>query len=88
MIKYIRGEVSKSGTAILPSKRVRKIPEKVDNDSTIQDVKIDNKNEELKQQIETASLPTDNKSELPTDNKSELPTDNKSELPTDTKSEE
>ena len=61
--KIYKGEVSKSGTAILPSKRVRKIPEKVDNDSKIQDVGIANKNEESKQQIETASLPADNKSE-------------------------
>ena len=61
--KIYKGEVSKSGTAILPSKRVRKIPEKVDNNSTIQDVGIANQNEETKQQIETASLPADNKSE-------------------------
>ena len=44
--KIYKGEISKSGTAILPSKRVRKFTEKVDNDSTIQDVKIANKNEE------------------------------------------
>ena len=61
--KIYKGEISKSGTAILPSKRVRKIPEKVDNDSKIQDVGIANKNEESKQQIETASLPADNQSE-------------------------
>ena len=58
-----KGEVSKSGTAILPSKRVRKIPEKVDSASKIQDVEIAEKNEKSQQQNKTASLDADSKSE-------------------------
>ena len=58
-----KGEVSKSGTAILPSKRVRKIPEKVDSASKIQDVEIAEKNEKSQQQDKTASLHADSKSE-------------------------
>ena len=58
-----KGEVSKSGTAILPSKRVRKIPEKVDFAPKIQDVEIAEKNEKSQQQDKTASLHADSKSE-------------------------
>ena len=60
--KIYKGEISKSGTAILPSKRTRRIPEKVNVDSTISDDNSDDKNKEPKQQIETESLSTDNKS--------------------------
>ena len=45
--KIYKGEVSKSGTAILPSKRVRKIPEKIIDKTIIKDIK-ENKIEEEK----------------------------------------
>ena len=37
--KIYKGEVSKSGTAILPSKRVRKIPEKIIDKTILKDIK-------------------------------------------------
>ena len=51
--KIYKGEVSKSGTAILPSKRTKRILEKVN---------LNYKKEEPKQQEEPKSLPTDNTS--------------------------
>ena len=48
--KIYKGEVSKSGTAILPSKRTKRILEKVN---------LNYKKEEPKQQEEPKSLPTD-----------------------------
>jgi len=41
--KIYKGEVSKSGTAILPSKRVRKIPEKIINKSNEKKIEEDSK---------------------------------------------
>ena len=49
--KIYKGEISKSGTAILPSKRTKRILEKVN---------LNFKKEEPKQQEEPESLPTDN----------------------------
>ena len=60
--KIYKGEISKSGTAILPSKRTKRIPEKVNFDYGNLNVKSDNKNEKTKQQAESKSLPTDNTS--------------------------
>ena len=51
--RIYKGEISKSGTAILPSKRTKRILEKVN---------LNNKKEEPKQQEEPKSLPTDNTS--------------------------
>ena len=51
--KIYKGEISKSGTAILPSKRTKRILEKVN---------LNYKKEEPKQQEEPKSLPTDNTS--------------------------
>ena len=51
--KIYKGEISKSGTAILPSKRTRRIPEQVNFDSKSLDDKGNNKNKLPKQQIET-----------------------------------
>ena len=51
--KIYKGEVSKSGTAILPSKRTKRILEKVN---------LNYKKEEPKQQEEPKSLPTGNTS--------------------------
>jgi len=60
--KIYKGEISKSGTAILPSKRTKRITEKVNpNYKNLMD-KSDDKNEESKQQEEPKSLPTDNTS--------------------------
>ena len=60
--KIYKGEISKSGTAILPSKRTKRISEKVNpNYKNLKD-KIDDKNIEPKQQEEPKSLPTDNSS--------------------------
>ena len=54
--KIYKGEISKSGAAILPSKRVRKIPEKIleksktkdDSEETVKDSKNDSLPEEEK----------------------------------------
>ena len=51
--RIYKGEISKSGTAILPSKRAKRITEKVD---------LNYKKEEPKQQEEPKSLPTGNTS--------------------------
>ena len=51
--RIYKGEISKSGTAILPSKRTKRILEKVN---------LNHKKEEPKQQEEPKSLPTDNTS--------------------------
>ena len=57
-----KGEISKSGTAILPSKRIRRIPEKNNFSSKSTDNKSsDKKNDEKSLQIETASLTADKK---------------------------
>ena len=60
--KIYKGEISKSGTAILPSKRTKRIIEKVNPNYKIFKDKSDDKNEEPKQQEELKSLPTDNTS--------------------------
>ena len=58
--KIYKGEISKSGTAILPSKRAKRIPEKFNpNYKNLKD-KGDDKNKEPKQQEQLKSLPTDN----------------------------
>ena len=63
--KIYKGEISKSGTAILPSKRVRRMPEteKIEiNNST--DSRADKEKEiDKEKQIEPETLPADNKSE-------------------------
>ena len=51
--RIYKGEISKSGTPILPSKRTKRILEKVN---------LNDKKEEPKQQEEPKSLPTDNTS--------------------------
>ena len=60
--KIYKGEISRSGTSILPSKRIRRIPEKSNFVPLKSEHKNDNK--ELKQQEEeTKSLSADNKSQ-------------------------
>ena len=58
--KIYKGEISKSGTAILPSKRTKRIQEKVNLDYNNLKDKNEDKNEESKQQEEPKSLSTDN----------------------------
>ena len=60
--KIYKGEISKSGAAILPSKRVRKIPEKIITKTKIEDNKDKKENEE-KEQVEKDSSLTENKTE-------------------------
>ena len=57
--KLYKGEVSKSGTPILPSKRVRRVAERINIDTK----KEEDKNKESKQQVETEPSSTNNKSE-------------------------
>ena len=59
--KIYKGEVSKSGAAILPSKRVRKIPEKIITKTKIENIE-ENKIKEEKE-IEKDSLPEEKKPE-------------------------
>ena len=58
--KIYKGEISKSGAAILPSKRVRRMPEKV-IEASDNDVKKDAKQED--QTTNEDSIPADNKTE-------------------------
>ena len=62
--KTYKGEISKSGAAILPSKRIRRIPEKfgVNFDKLQKNDK--DKNETKKQESENQTQPTENKSEV------------------------
>ena len=60
--KIYKGEISKSGAAILPSKRIRKIPEKIIAKAKTEDNKDKNVDEE-KVQIEKDSSSTENKTE-------------------------
>jgi DNA-directed RNA polymerase subunit omega len=55
-----KGEISKSGTAILPSKRVRRIPEKVSLNEPNPDDKKDGEN---KEQADQKTLPEEAKPE-------------------------
>ena len=63
--KIYKGEVSKSGTAILPSKRVRRIPEMSSKKPSIQETKKEdvNKGENLQEQVNDQKTSTDNTSE-------------------------
>ena len=54
--KIYKGEISKSGAAILPSKRVRKIPEKIITKTKIENIE-ENKIEEKEEEIKKDSLP-------------------------------
>ena len=57
--KIYKGEISKSGAAILPSKRIRRIPEKFT--TTDNEEKVDIKQND--QQAENVSISADNKKE-------------------------
>jgi len=60
--KIYKGEISKSGTAILPSKRAKRISEKFNTNYNNLDDKHGEKKEESKKQEEPKSFPTDNTS--------------------------
>ena len=66
--KIYKGEVSKSGAAILPSKRVRRIPEKIFSDKKDEEPKEaieknDQKDEGQSLKAEKETTPADNKTE-------------------------
>ena len=61
--KIYKGEVSKSGTAILPSKRIRHVPEKNKLHSESSNNIKEDKNEEPEKQIDIDILTAGNKSE-------------------------
>ena len=58
--RIYKGEISKSGTAILPSKRTKRILDKINPDYKSLKNKIENKNEGVKEQEQPKPLPTDN----------------------------
>ena len=60
--KIYKGEISKSGAAILPSKRVRKIPEKITTTPNIENTSEKNK-EQIAEQVDKNSLPEEKKTE-------------------------
>ena len=60
--KIYKGEVSKSGTAILPSKRIRRIPEKIIT-ITKEEVQTEENVEQTDQKIENDSLSAEDKTE-------------------------
>ena len=60
--KIYKGEVSKSGTAILPSKRVRRIPEKIEATPSVKEEKQMSEGKEIEEKtVETIS----NEKEIP-----------------------
>ena len=60
--KIYKGEISKSGTAVLPSKRIRRIPEKIALDSKNLNDNDKKEDETKKPQTQTESLSTDDSS--------------------------
>ena len=59
-----KGEISKSGTAILPSKRIRRIPEKIFSESqSLNDNKKNENEEKSEKQAEIKSEKKENPSE-------------------------
>ena len=61
--KIYKGEISKSGAAILPSKRVRRIPEKIITNPKAEDEKKDKNIERTDEELENKSLSAENKIE-------------------------
>ena len=60
--KIYKGEISKSGAAILPSKRVRKIPEKIFTKTKTENIE-EKKADEEKEEVDKDSSLNDNKTE-------------------------
>jgi DNA-directed RNA polymerase subunit omega len=61
--KIYKGEVSKSGTAILPSKRLRRMPEKVNISTASEITDSKEEKEEAIEQPDTVSIPAESKTE-------------------------
>jgi DNA-directed RNA polymerase subunit omega len=61
--KIYKGEISKSGTAILPSKRVRRIPEKIITNPKAEDEKKNISTDQTDGELENKSLSAENKTE-------------------------
>ena len=61
--KTYKGEISKSGAAILPSKRVRRIPEKIITNPKAEDEKKDKDIKQTDGELENKSLSAENKTE-------------------------
>ena len=61
--KIYKGEISKSGTAILPSKRVRRIPETINLETSKSVNETEEKIEKIDEKNAEESIPSDNKSE-------------------------
>ena len=61
--KIYKGEVSKSGTAVLPSKRAKRIPEKIKFNLETSDDKNDTLKEKTEEKSEVETTSSENKSE-------------------------
>ena len=61
--KIYKGEISKSGAAILPSKRIRRMPEKIATSPKAEDEKKEEDIKPTKKQSENKSLPAEHKTE-------------------------
>ena len=61
--KIYKGEISKSGAAILPSKRTRKIPEKIAANPKTEDEKVEEATKQTDEQSQKEPLPAENKTE-------------------------
>ena len=61
--KIYKGEISKSGAAILPSKRIRRIPEKIVTSPKAEDEKKEEDTKPTEKQSENESLLAENKTE-------------------------
>ena len=61
--KIYKGEISKSGTAILPSKRIRRIPEKIITNPKAEDEKTNKDIKQTDEELENKSLSAENKTE-------------------------
>jgi len=61
--KIYKGEISKSGAAILPSKRTRKMPDKIINRNKVEKEKIKEEVEQTEAKVESEASTSENKTE-------------------------
>ena len=61
--KIYKGEISKSGTAILPSKRIRRIPEKIITNPKAEDEKTNKNIKQTDGELDNKSLSAENKTQ-------------------------
>tara|TARA_B100001123_G_C15191273_1_gene979476 strand:+ start:612 stop:1076 length:465 start_codon:yes stop_codon:yes gene_type:complete len=61
--KIYKGEISKSGAAILPSKRTRKMPDKIINRNKVEKEKIKEEVEQTEVKVESEASTSENKTE-------------------------